>query len=190
MRRWSGRRSVTPRRLGRQLAVGSIRDNSRSYSGSSSRYRTARRGRHRPCDVPVRRVPHEPEPYDRRLKQVDELESEPRDRDEDDEQQRAHAQRDRANRGHRRLEDLGSSSDRAMMTGRSSEGAACPRRSAISPAIVQRQSERGSRELGRTESASSDSEQPAAAASVNRELDREQCEQDQLPERGRSQSER
>lgn len=77
-------------------------------------------------------------------------------------------------------DDLGSSSDRAMMTGRGSEGREMP----ASPGS----SERGRGSAGERNSAGGDRGSNTGGI-TNRELDREQSEQDQLPPRGRSQSE-
>ncbi len=77
-------------------------------------------------------------------------------------------------------DDLGSSSDRAMMTGRGSEGREMPG----SPGS----SERGRGSAGERNSADGDRGSNTGGI-TNRELDREQSEQDQLPPRGRSQSE-
>ena len=81
--------------------------------------------------------------------------------------------------------DLGSSSDRAMMTGRSSE--ARDESESSSESSSRMSSERGSGSSGERNSGGSSSR---TGGITNRDLDREQCEQDQLPERGRSQSER
>jgi hypothetical protein len=83
--------------------------------------------------------------------------------------------------------DLGSSSDRAMMTGRSGESRTSPRDSSSSSSSSVT-SERGSGSSGER---NSDSDAPSSRSGgiSNRDLDREQCEQDRVPERGRSQSE-
>ena len=84
--------------------------------------------------------------------------------------------------------DLGSSSDRAMMTGRSSEARDESESSSESSSSSSRMSsERGSGSSGERNSGDSSSR---TGGITNRDLDREQCEQDKLPERGRSQSER
>ena len=99
-------------------------------------------------------------------------------------------------------DDLGSSSDRAMMTGRNSESRTSDESGMGSSSSSSVSSERGSgssgeRNLGGSSRSSSDRSSSGSSRSssnsggiTNRELDREQCEQDQLPERGRSQSER
>jgi hypothetical protein len=74
-------------------------------------------------------------------------------------------------------DDLGTSSDRAMFADRTSSES----RSGSSS------SERG---LGSSEERNSGSGSARTGGISNRELDQEQCEQEQLPERGRSQSER
>ena len=91
-------------------------------------------------------------------------------------------------------DDLGSSSDRAMMTGRSSESRTSGESGSGSSSVS---SERGSGSSGErnfgggsNSSGSSSSSRSNSGGISNRELDREQCEQEQLPERGRSQSER
>ena len=75
--------------------------------------------------------------------------------------------------------DLGSSSDRAMFSERMNESDRTSSRDRSNAM----QSERG---MG------SGDERPSSKSGgiSNRSLDREQCEQDRLPERGRSQSER
>jgi hypothetical protein len=83
--------------------------------------------------------------------------------------------------------DLGSSSDRAMMTGRSSEARDESESSESSSSSSRMSSERGSGSSGERNSGGSSSR---TGGITNRDLDREQCEQDKLPERGRSQSER
>ena len=95
-------------------------------------------------------------------------------------------------------DDLGSSSDRAMMTGRSSESRTSGESGIGSSGSSSMSSERGSgssgeRNYGESSGSSSGSGSRRSSNSggiSNRELDREQCEQEQLPERGRSQSER
>jgi hypothetical protein len=75
-------------------------------------------------------------------------------------------------------QDLGSSSDRAMFTERgSAEGRSGP-------------SERGTGSSDERNMGSSDRTSSNSGGITNRELSREQSEQEQLPERGRSQSER
>jgi hypothetical protein len=86
-------------------------------------------------------------------------------------------------------EDLGSSSDRAMMTGRSGESRISPRDSGSSSSSSV-SSERGSGSSGERNSGSRDTPSSRSGGISNRDLDREQCEQDRVPERGRSQSER
>lgn len=73
--------------------------------------------------------------------------------------------------------DLGSSSDRAMMTGRGGEERETP-------------SERGAGSSGERNRADEPDHGSNTGGITNRELDRELDEQQQLPERGRSQSER
>jgi hypothetical protein len=88
-------------------------------------------------------------------------------------------------------EDLGSSSDRAMMTGRSGEARPSPRDGGSSSSSGV-SAERGSGSSDERNSGSSDapSSRSGSGGISNRDLDREQCEQDRVPERGRSQSER
>jgi hypothetical protein len=83
--------------------------------------------------------------------------------------------------------DRGTSSDRAMMTDRGSESRSIDSERGVGSS--------GERNLGRSgsdrSSSSSDDDRSSSGGGIsNRDLDREQSEQDQLPERGRSQSER
>jgi hypothetical protein len=79
-------------------------------------------------------------------------------------------------------DDLGTSSDRAMFSDRSSSES----RSGSSS------SERGMGSSGERNSGSGSGSRDSSSSGgiSNRDLEREQCEQEQLPERGRSQSER
>jgi hypothetical protein len=86
--------------------------------------------------------------------------------------------------------DLGSSSDRAMMTGRSSEERSMSEEDASSSRSSSVSSERGRGSSGERNSGDSSRSSSRSGGITNRDLDREQCEQDRLPERGRSQSER
>lgn len=72
--------------------------------------------------------------------------------------------------------DLGSSSDRAMMTGQGAEERETP-------------PERGTGYSGERNRESETERDSKTGGITNRELDRENYEQQQLPERGRSQSE-
>jgi hypothetical protein len=88
--------------------------------------------------------------------------------------------------------DLGSSSDRAMMTGGSDEARDESSESSMgsSSGSSGMTSERGRGSSGERNSGSTGSRSSNTGGITNRELDREQSEQEQLPERGRSQSER
>jgi hypothetical protein len=85
--------------------------------------------------------------------------------------------------------DLGSSSDRAMMTGRGSE-ARDDAQEVDSGGSSGMTAERGQGRSGERNADSSGSRGSKTGGITNRDLDREQSEQEQLPERGRSQSER
>ncbi|MNC85367.1 hypothetical protein D3C83_09610 [compost metagenome] len=86
-------------------------------------------------------------------------------------------------------DDLGSSSDRAMMTGRSSEGRDMPAGDLDSATSSDMSSERGRGNAGERNAGGTEN-RGRTGGITNRGLDREQSEQDQLPGRGRSQTER
>ena len=87
-------------------------------------------------------------------------------------------------------QDLGTTSDRAMMTGRNAEGRASEDGGPSSSSSASERSERGMGSSGEQNRESSSSRSRNSGGISNRELDRQQSEQDSLPDRGRSQSER
>jgi len=80
--------------------------------------------------------------------------------------------------------DLGSSSDRAMFSERMNQS------DGRSSSDESSSSERGVGSSGERNRSSESSSSSKSGGITNRSLDEEQCEQQQLPERGRSQSER